>query len=86
MDPGLVILVFNRMTEFYWSSPRVANDFISYDLDPGTVHGYPAGSIAPVKHQKVDDGLMGPFIAPAIDVNRLPGVTRKTLSEVDGNY
>lgn len=38
----------------------------------GTVQGYPAERIAPVKRQKIDEGPVLPVMAPAIDVNWFP--------------
>lgn len=47
--------------------------------------GYPAESIASVERQKVGDGLVMSVSAPAVDVNWLPCVARKAISEVERN-
>lgn len=60
MDPALVALAFQGVTEIYWSSPDSFNDFVSYDFAAGTVQGYPVEMITPVKRQKVDDSPLVP--------------------------
>lgn len=41
-----------------------------------------AKKITPVKRQKADDRSVVIFMAPFIDLNWLPGVTRRTISDV----
>lgn len=39
-----------------------------------------------MKRQKVDDGAVVPVLVPAVDVNWLPGVTRKKISRFESDY
>lgn len=86
MDPVLVALVFHRETEVNWSWSGVSDDFLSYDFSTDIVRGYPAESITPVKSQKVTDGLVVPEFTPTVDVNWLPSMAGKTISEVERDY
>lgn len=83
MDPVLVTLAFYRVAKVVWSSSSGSDDFLSYYFVTGTVQGYRAEWIGPVKRQRVVDGPEVPDIAPVVDVNWLPGVARKTISKVE---
>lgn len=40
----------------------------------------------PLKRRKIDNGPVAPVMAPAIDVNWIPGVACMTISEIDRAY
>lgn len=46
------------------------------------VRDYQAENIAVEKCQKVDDGPVALVLAPAVNVNWLPSVTHKAISDV----
>lgn len=50
------------------------------------MQGYSAERLAPVKCQKVDNGLVVTLLARFVDVNWLPGVARRTISDVSRDY
>lgn len=84
MDPTLLALAFHRASELerYWSFG--SNDFVFFIFATRTVQVYNRKRTALVKRQKADDGPVVPVIVPAIVINFLPVVTRKTISEVEG--
>lgn len=84
MDPVLTALAFHRVTQTDWFSSSGPDGFISCDFFTSTVQGYPAERAPPVKRQKVDDGPVMPVMAPAIHVNWISGVARKTISKSSG--
>lgn len=45
--------------------------------------GYPPERIAPLKRQRIASGPVVPKLAPAIDVDWLPDVSSKTISDVE---
>lgn len=86
MNPVLFSLAYHRVSDIGWFQSGGSDDFAFYDFSTGTVHAYPAENIVPVKRQKVDDGSVWLFMAPAIDVSWLPGLAPKTISEVERDY
>lgn len=83
MDPVLFALLFHCVIEINWFSSGGSDDFLSDDFATGTVQGYLAEILAPVKRQNIDDGPAVLEFAPAIEVNWLPGVAGKAISDVD---
>lgn len=55
-------------------------------LSRSTVQDYAVERIVPIKLEKVDDALMVPFMASAIDFRWLHIVTQETISEVKRDY
>lgn len=86
IDPVLVALPICRVAQVDWSSSGRSDDHFAYDIATGTVQDHPAEKIPPVKRQKIDDRPFVPVMAPAVDVDDLPGVSRKTVSEVQRDY
>lgn len=82
MNPVVVVLLFYGVTVVDWSSSGGSDGFFAFDFANGTAKDYQSEKIAPVKRRKVDDGSVVLGIAPAVVVNWLPGVARKTFSEV----
>lgn len=83
MDLILVTLAFYRVTGIDWVSSVGSDDVIAYVFNTGSIQGYPAEKIVPVKRPNVDDGPVVPIMTTAVDVNRILGVQRKTISEVE---
>lgn len=65
---------------------RGRDELVAYNLAMGTVCGYPAERLAPVKRQKIGDGPLMLVLPPAAEVNWFLNVTRKTLSGVGSDY
>lgn len=74
------------MTEFDCSSSGGFDVFFAYDFATGMVQGPPPENIAAVKRVKFDDGPVVLVMPPALDVNYLPVVARKTIFEVQHDY
>lgn len=49
MNPVLAALAFTRMTEIDWSSSRGPDEFVTYDFCTGTLRGYPAERLTPIR-------------------------------------
>lgn len=63
-----------------------SDDFGFYNFATDTVKCYPAGRIAPVSRNMIDDVPVVPATASAIGVDWLPDKTRNTISKVERDY
>lgn len=86
MDPVLLALAFHRVQEVNWCSSGGLDVFISCKFPTGSVHGYPAESVASAKCDKVDNGRVVPALVAAVYRNRSTGVARKSNSDAERNY
>lgn len=86
MEPVLVALAVHRVTETDWSSSGGSDDFISYDFTTVTVKAYWAEKTDLLRLQRVDDGHVVPLKKPAIDMHRLPVLTRRMTFKDGRDY
>lgn len=86
MEPALAVLAFHHITETGRYSSICPDKFVAYDFHTGAVRGYLAKRLAAVKWQKNGDGLVVPVLAPVANVNWLPNVARKTISDIQCGY
>lgn len=61
-------------------------EFFAYNFATGSVGGYLANRLAPVRTQKARDSNVSSMIAHDFDGNGLPSVTDKITSVVKGKY
>lgn len=83
VNPMIDPLVFHRVAENNWDLSWGLDNFLSYDLTTGTLQAYQALSLGPVRPQKVDNGSVVLELPLVGDVRWLPGVSRKTISDVE---
>lgn len=86
IHPAFVAPMFNRVPDVDWFSCGGSDISAGSDFAMATVQRYPSERIAPVKRRKVDVGPVVPVMARATDMNCLPGISRKTLSEFEHEY
>lgn len=85
-DLVLAAMAFHRMAEIEWSSSRGLDDFVAFDFSMTAVRAYPAERLAPFKRQKTDDDPVFPVLLPVIDVQCLPGMSRKKIFNDERDY
>lgn len=85
-DLVLVDLAFNYVTEIDRFSFGSSDDHVVYNFATDVVQVYPIEKTAPVRRQNTDDDPVALFMAPAVDVNRLPDVAHKPSSEGKRDY
>lgn len=85
MDLFFVGLAFHRVTKIDWFPSGSSDDFLSQDFATSTIKGYPTERLAPVDRQKVNDDRVVFELVPAVDVNWLSGVARKSSTMLSVN-
>lgn len=74
------------MNEVTFSSSGCSDLFVAYYFVTGTVQRYLVELTAPLKLYTVDAGPLVPLMAPALNLNWLPGVSRKKVFKVGYDY
>lgn len=69
-----------------WSLSGGSTEYLAYNFATGTAKGYQTERIAPVKRQKVDDGLVVAVVAFTVDVDWFLGVAHKTIFQVEHDF
>lgn len=71
IDPVPATLAIQRINEVRWPSSVGPDEFIAYGFVKGTLYGYPAVRLAPVKCQEFDVVLIVSLLTSADDDNWL---------------
>lgn len=86
LNPVLVAFVFRNVSKIDLSSSVGSDDLLSYDFATGTMRGYLVEISVSVKREQVDDGSVVFELESTANVNRPPGISRWTISNVESEY